>query len=125
MAHVPTDAPVALGRQVLLDLHGCDPVLLRDPGHVRRIMESGAVAARATIIRSLFHRFSPQGISGVVIIAESHLTIHTWPEHGLASIDIYTSGLTADPSLAVPVLQAGFKAARAEVRELSRGRLCP
>lgn len=123
--HAPQAPAAALGRQVLVDLFGCDPVLLSDEAHVQRVMEDAARAARATIVRSVFHRFSPQGVSGVVVIAESHLTIHTWPERGAASIDIYTSGARAEPRLALPVLRAGFRAGSERVDELLRGLPCP
>ena len=125
MTRAAPQAPVALGRQILVDLFGCDPVLLSDEALVQRVMEDAARAARATIVRSVFHRFSPQGVSGVVVISESHLTIHTWPERGVASIDIYTSGARAEPRLALPVLRKGFRAASERVQELQRGRPCP
>lgn len=119
------DESVALGRQLLVDLYGCDPHVLSEVARVQRVMEDAARAARATIVKSVFHQFNPQGVSGVVVIAESHLTIHTWPERGVASIDIYTSGSRAEPRLALPVLRAGFRAARETVSELRRGLPCP
>ena len=119
------DRPIGLGRQVLVDLYGCDPAALGEVARVQRILEDAARAARATIVRSVFHKFSPQGVSGVVVIAESHLTVHTWPELGVASVDIYTSGTTAEPRLALPVLRQGFRAARETVSEHARGLPCP
>ena len=114
------DACRALGQHILVDLKGCEPALINDAAHVEKIMLDAARAARSTIIQSVFHSFSPQGVSGVVVIAESHLAIHTWPEHGLASVDIYTSGAQAQPRLAVPVLERGFAAKKLESREFSR-----
>jgi S-adenosylmethionine decarboxylase proenzyme len=125
MTRAASEVPTALGRHVLLDLFGCDPALLRDAAFLQDLLERAARAARATVVRSVFHRFSPQGVSGVVVIQESHLTIHTWPERGTASIDIYTSGTAAEPLLAVPVLHEGLRASSQSLQELRRGLPCP
>lgn len=81
-----------LGQQVLLELHGCDPHKLRDPHYLEREMRLAAEAMGATVVTSTFHHFSPLGVSGVVVIQESHLTIHTWPEYDYAAADIFTCG---------------------------------
>ncbi len=79
-----------LGTQILADYHKCCPEILKDTD----ILENGLVRLiklyGGTVVRSIFHTFSPFGVTGVVIIAESHVAIHTWPEHGLASLDIYS-----------------------------------
>jgi S-adenosylmethionine decarboxylase len=80
------------GRHILLELCECPRELLDSPERLGKILESCAVRGGATVVSSSFHRFNPQGVSGVVVIAESHLTIHTWPEHGYAAVDVFTCG---------------------------------
>ncbi len=82
----------ALGVCIFLDLEGCNREILEDGKRIEDIMLEAARIAKATIIGRIFHNFNPHGTSGVVVIAESHLAIHTWPEYGVASIDIYTCG---------------------------------
>lgn len=85
----------ALGQHLLLDLWGVGS-LLDDADALRRHLEAAARAGGATVVESRFHRFSPQGVSGVVILAESHLALHTWPENDFAAVDVFTCG---DPEL--------------------------
>ena len=91
---------MALGRHIVCELSGCDPAALSDVDGIHAMMIAAAKAARATIMESAFHRFEPQGVSGTVILAESHLSIHTWPEKGYAAMDFYTCGDHTDPWLA-------------------------
>ena len=83
-------------------------------------MESAALAAKATIITSVFTPFDPQGVSGVVVVSESHLSIHTWPEQGYAAVDFYTCGCS-DPHAAHQVLKDGLEADSYEMLEVERG----
>ncbi len=76
----------ARGTHIICELSGCSPELLTDVDGVRHVMENAALEANAEILKVAFHRFQPQGVSGVVVIAESHLSIHTWPESGYAAI---------------------------------------
>ena len=87
----------ALGTHIVCELSGCDPAALTDIEAVRTMMISAAREANATVIETAFHRFQPQGVSGVVVIQESHLSIHTWPEIGYAAMDFYTCGDHTDP----------------------------
>jgi len=80
------------GIHYLIDLEGCDETLLRDKKLLKAAMESAAKDAGATVVEAVLHEFNPHGLSGVVVIAESHLAIHTWPEHGYAAIDVFTCG---------------------------------
>jgi len=110
-----------LGKHLLVELYDCDPKMLNDCGLVEREMQRAAREAKATIVRSTFHMFSPFGVSGVVVIAESHLTIHTWPEHNYAAIDIFTCGSTVEPYKAYQVLKDVFQSRNSSVIELKRG----
>lgn len=89
----------ALGRQILVECYGCDPSILDDSSSIREMMVRAAAEAGARIVTDAFHHFNPYGVSGVVVIAESHIAIHTWPEHGYAAVDIFTCGDTIDPWL--------------------------
>ncbi len=109
-----------LGVHYLLELRGCDPEVLNDLPEVRRILLEAARRAKATILNSYFHQFSPQGVSGVVVVGESHLSVHTWPEYGYASADVYTCGQT-DPMSAVRYIADEFRAQSVYLIPISRG----
>ncbi len=81
-----------LGVQWTADLYGCDTALLDDQEQIATFVLEAARVAQATIVSSQFHKFAPQGVSGVVVIAESHIAIHTWPELGYAALDLFTCG---------------------------------
>lgn len=103
-----------------MELHGCDGARLDDFDRVRGLMLEAASAAGATVVNEVFHRFSPQGVTGVVVVEESHLSIHTWPEHGYAAVDFFTCG-DCVPERAKDVLRAGLLADRADVLTVVRG----
>lgn len=113
--------PRFLGRQLTADLYACEPASLREPGTVEAAMLEAARACGATIVGSHFHAFNPHGVSGVVIIAESHLAIHTWPEYGYAAIDAFTCGESLDPTLAIQRLAEAFGAEPPVLQWLERG----
>jgi S-adenosylmethionine decarboxylase proenzyme len=106
----------------MVEYHGCSTNLLNDVEHVRHAMVKAAAATGATIVGEYFHHFSPHGVSGVVVIAESHLAIHTWPEYGYAAVDLFTCGDDIDPYKGFGVLQEALGAERSEVEEVFRGR---
>ena len=108
------------GKQIVLDLYGCSAELLHDPLTVEAILLEAADAMGATVVTSNFHHFSPLGVSGVVVIQESHLAIHTWPEHGYCAVDIFTCG-EIDLAAGVALVSERFGAGRRELRELVRG----
>ncbi len=111
----------ALGRHLLLELLDCDPEALNSLDIVRTSMVEAAKRAQATIVDVVFHEFNPFGISGVVVIAESHLAIHTWPEYRYAAVDVFSCGESLQPHVAVDYLVEQLGAARASVVELQRG----
>ncbi|HKJ32859.1 MAG TPA: adenosylmethionine decarboxylase, partial [Balneolales bacterium] len=87
----------ALGRQILVEYYDCDTEVINDVAEVEKILLVGTKKSKASIISHNFHKFSPHGVSGTVVIAESHVAIHTWPEYGYAAVDIFTCGDTIDP----------------------------
>lgn len=111
----------SLGRHVLVEFHHADSNLLNDELFIGKAMNAAALTAGATIVGSHFHTFNPFGVSGVVIIAESHLAIHTWPEHGYASVDLFTCGESVDPWKAFDHLKKALKADKYEAKEIRRG----
>lgn len=111
----------ALGRHVLIEYFNCDKEKLQDTKLVEELMNEAARRSGATIVESVFHTFNPYGVSGAVIISESHLTIHTWPEYGYASVDVYTCGDTVDPWLGFKYLEEELGATQSESIEVPRG----
>lgn len=111
----------ALGRHVLCEAFGCDAGVINDRDRVEEIMVQAALEAGAEVREVAFHRFSPQGVSGVVVISESHLAIHTWPEIGYAAIDVFTCGEKVDPWQACNYLIKQFRAENATTTEIKRG----
>lgn len=109
-----------LGRHLLAEYHGCLPGRLNDLRYMETLMNEAAVAAGSTVVQSAFHLFKPHGVSGVVIVAESHLSIHTWPERGYAAVDFYTCG-AASPEIAHAWLAKGLGAARCDLMLIKRG----
>ena len=100
----------ALGRHILAEFFGCDSEILNDVGTVESILVDAALTAGAEVREVAFHRFSPQGVSGMVIISESHLAIHTWPELGYAAVDVFTCGDEVDPWDAYNYIVSAFGA---------------
>jgi S-adenosylmethionine decarboxylase len=118
---VERDGEKFAGMHLLVDLWGATG--LTDPVHIDEAMREAALAAGATILHSHFHHFSPNGgVSGVVVLAESHISIHTWPERDFAAIDLFMCG-ACDPYLSLPVLERAFRPDRMGVDEQRRGRL--
>lgn len=111
----------ALGRHVLAEMYGCEPEMLDNVERVRDMMVAAALAAGAEVREVVFHQFSPQGVSGVVVISESHLAVHTWPELGYAAVDVFTCGDRVDPWDACKYIVEGFKADHYTATEIRRG----
>ncbi len=110
----------ATGRHLLVEYKNCNPLVLNDRLLIEELMRSAAKAADTTIVTSVFHPFFPQGISGVVVIEESHLSIHTWPEYGYAAVDFFTCG-DGLPEKAHEVLKQGLEAKTSEIMFVNRG----
>jgi S-adenosylmethionine decarboxylase len=111
----------ALGRHLLLELFDCDVDAISNLESVKGALIEAAKRAQATIVDVVFHEFNPFGVSGVVVIAESHLSIHTWPEYRYCAVDVFSCGDVLQPEIAVSYLVDAFGAARTSVVEMQRG----
>ncbi|MDD2585452.1 MAG: adenosylmethionine decarboxylase [Syntrophomonadaceae bacterium] len=111
----------SLGRHVLAEVYGCQFEVLNDIKKVEELMINAALEAGAEIREFVFHKFSPQGVSGVVVISESHLAIHTWPELGYAAVDVFTCGDKVNPWDACNYLADMFGAEYVNASEVKRG----
>ena len=103
------EACFALGRQLTIEYYECGATVLLDAHQVEKILLKAAKESGATIISSSFHKFEPQGVSGVVVIAESHFTVHAWPEHDYAAVDIFTCGDNIDLEVAINSMKDSFQ----------------
>jgi S-adenosylmethionine decarboxylase proenzyme len=108
------------GIHLLAEYHGCSQVLLDDTAALETLLREAAAAADARVLHAVFHRFRPHGVSGVLVIEESHLSIHTWPEAGYAAVDFYTCG-EGDLQRAHVVLERGLGATCSETLMVHRG----
>ncbi len=111
----------ALGRHILVEFLNCNADIMNDVTVIENSMVAAAQIAGATVINSTFHHFSPYGVSGVVVIQESHLAIHTWPEYGYAAVDLFTCGDSVDPWVSFEHLKKAFEASRYSALEMNRG----
>lgn len=117
----PTVDPIPTnGTHLLLEMHGCDCALLDDLNHISQLMRRASSAAGATVLAHASHQYSPQGVSLVLTLAESHFSIHTWPEVGYAAIDFYTCG-ACDPEKAIPIILFGLNARGWDCLHVLRG----
>lgn len=110
-----------LGQHLLAEFRGCDREALNDLAFIEASMRKAAVDACATVMNASFHKFGPQGVSGVLVLAESHLSVHTWPEHGYAATDIYTCGDQCFPERAQESLARALGATSFEIMHIERG----
>lgn len=108
------------GRHLILDLYGCNPEVLNDYEELQRLLEASLVMAKANILRIIGEKFKPQGVTLLALLAESHASVHTWPEIGYAAIDLYTCGDTTQTHRAAEFLKTKLKAKIAEQKELIR-----
>jgi len=115
----------ALGSHSILELYGCPHELLDDQYQVQSFLREAAVKARCQVLGELSHKFEPQGVTALVLLAESHISVHTWPEAGYAAIDVFTCGDNALPDTACNYLTRMFEARRHDLRRLPRGEGMP
>ncbi|MEW6606725.1 MAG: adenosylmethionine decarboxylase [bacterium] len=113
----------ALGQHLLIELYECDKDILNDEKRVAEILTSAAEVCGATVLNTSSHKFSPQGVSAIIMIAESHFSIHTWPEYCYGACDVFTCGTTLKPDVAVDYLVKEFEAKNFTLHEIKRGTL--
>ena len=111
----------ALGRHLLCEYHGCDRESLNRPELIRAEMLAAVTRSGATPIQDFVHTFTPHGVTGIIVIAESHFAIHTWPEYGFAAVDLFTCGDSVDPYVAFEYLSKALRASSHSMVELRRG----
>ena len=105
---IQTNSSENIGRHCILELYQCDHVKLNDEAFIRTTITSSAKVAGATLINLVTHSFKPQGVTGLALLAESHISIHTWPEIGYAAIDVFTCGDNKMPEKACELLAKDF-----------------
>jgi S-adenosylmethionine decarboxylase len=110
-----------MGRHVIADLSGCNPSFISSVSYVQKVLEEAVKRAKATIISSRFHQFSPVGVSGIILLSESHCSIHTWPDEEYAAIDIYTCGEHVFPQVACDYIAKELSAKEMHVTSVERG----
>ncbi len=118
VSYVSKDGILFAGTHLLIDLWGATN--LNSPEEIEKTLRKCAIEAGATILHSHMHHFQPQGVSGVVVLAESHISIHTWPERGYAALDVFMCG-NADPYKAIDILKSYFNPSSIQVSESKRG----
>ncbi|PJZ70949.1 S-adenosylmethionine decarboxylase proenzyme [Leptospira perolatii] len=112
-----------MGKHVIAEFYECDRETINNHELVEDIMLKAVDLSGATTVKSVFHRFSPYGVSGVVVVSESHFAIHTWPEYGYCAIDVFTCGDLIDNQAALEYLKERFGAQSISVVEMKRGLL--
>lgn len=122
----PTNEPAAaektvFGLHYIMELGDCDAEILKYVPAIKEILQDAAQRSKATVLHEHYHQFEPFGVSGFVLIAESHFSIHTWPENGYASVDIQTCGDTMDAQMAVRIIRDGLCAGKVHCRTVERG----
>lgn len=115
----------ALGRQILVEFYDCDSDKINDVEFIESSFLQATRDSGATIISHNFHKFSPHGVSGIVVIAESHVSIHSWPEYNYAAVDIFTCGDTIDPWAIQEYLKDAFESKNISSMEMKRGMFKP
>jgi len=113
---------MTLGWHILAEFSLCSKDKIDDLELVEKVLNESASIAGATIVQSVFHKFSPQGVSGVVVIEESHFAIHTWPEHGFAAVDLFTCSEKMDYQKAIDYLCEVFESKDYSFKVIERGK---
>ncbi len=111
---------MAVGTQVLASLKGCPADVLKRVEVVRALLNEVVLEAKLNKVTEAFHQFEPEGVTGVIVISESHLSVHTWPEKSMAAVDIFTCGREGNAEKAFEVILKKFKPKEYEKKVLKR-----
>lgn len=111
-----------LGIHLIADFFDCDSSVINDTESVEKIMTESVIISGATLIKPFFHRFSPQGISGIIVVAESHFAIHTWPEHSAAAVDIFSCA-EFNYTAALRFIKKNLKSKKSSIIQIARSPL--
>ena len=112
---------IPVGTHCVLELHGCSADHLNNEGYIRGAVAQAADEGLSTLLSITSHQFQPQGVTALALLAESHISVHTWPEHGYAAVDIFTCGETAQPQRACAFLVRALAASDYTLKVLPRG----
>jgi len=110
-----------VGRHVIAELLGGNPYLLNDERYLRAALKEAAERAGGTVLDVTSHKFTPQGVTALALLSESHISIHTWPEHGYSAVDVFTCGSHTNPQLACDFLKKSLECTGESVKVLERG----
>jgi S-adenosylmethionine decarboxylase proenzyme len=111
----------ALCQHTLIELNGCDPRLLKRSVTIKKLLCRAVLLGHGTIVKAVFHNFNPHGVSGVVVITESHVTIHTWPEYGYAAVDIFSCNPRLSHRVIRDELKRSLAATKVSQKSFRRG----
>ena len=111
----------SLGHHLIVELYDCDTGIINSAKQVEESLLKAVEISGATLVRSVIHEFNPHGVSGVIVIEESHFSVHTWPEYGYCALDIFTCGTEIDHMSALQYLRDTLKAKSISVNEIKRG----
>jgi len=112
---------IPVGTHCILEIHGCSPNLLNNESFIRDALAQASREGLSTLLNLTSHQFHPQGVTALALLAESHISIHTWPEHGYAAVDVFTCGQTAQPLRACEFMVRTFCATDYTLKVLPRG----
>jgi S-adenosylmethionine decarboxylase len=110
-----------VGRHVIAELLGGNPNLLNDERYLRAALKEAAERAGGTVLDVTSHKFTPQGVTALALLSESHISIHTWPEHGYSAVDVFTCGSHTNPQLACDFLKKALECTGESIKVLERG----
>lgn len=109
-----------LGRHLLAEFYNCSSEVLNNENRIAEIMTAALELSKATIVKPFFHKFSPHGVSGIIVIAESHLAVHTWPEYSFAAVDLFSCG-NFDFIETLKFIRDSLKSDNYSIQDIKRG----
>lgn len=110
-----------LGNHLIVEMYDCCPVIINDTKRVESCLKHAVELSGAHMVQSVIHHFNPHGVSGVIVIEESHFSVHTWPEYGYCALDIFTCGTEVDYYTALEYIKGAFQSKHISVSEVKRG----